>query len=69
MHHPAIAGHSSYLTISEEEAKLAKKAAREAASNGESSTGSRAKGKELVIEELWKPHGTAVSFWESAGIE
>lgn len=29
----------------------------------------KGKGKEILIEELWKPSGGAVSFWEAAGVE
>lgn len=69
-HHPSLSGHTGFLTIAEQEAKDAKKAAREAAvTHGESSFGSKGKSKELVIEELWRPSGNGVSFWEAAGVE
>jgi len=69
--HPSVTGHITHLTITEEETKAAKRAAREAASaEGEAvSGGGKGKGKELVIEEVWKPSGTSTSFWEAAGVE
>ncbi|WWC94546.1 hypothetical protein V866_001392 [Kwoniella sp. B9012] len=82
--HPSLQNHSEFTTIAQEEHKAAKKTAREAASNpdGESSNNTNAqrsgisdggvakgKGKELEVEELWKPSGGAIGFWEAAGVD
>lgn len=58
--------------MAEEEAKAAKRAAREAASESattESAAGAKGKGKQILIEELWKPFGAAITFWEAANVE
>ena len=63
------------MTIAEEELKASKKAAREAISQQDqpgisgSSGGAKGKGKEVVIEEMWKPSSTSIQFWEACGIE
>jgi translation initiation factor 2D len=59
------------MTILEEETKSAKRAAREAAADGSQEPVGNGKGKarELVVEEVWKPSGAIISFWEAAGIE
>jgi translation initiation factor 2D len=69
--HPSIEGHAPYLTISEQGAKEAKKAAREnvAADLEKSGMVESSKGKQLAIEELWKPLGPGATFWEICGIE
>jgi translation initiation factor 2D len=69
-----LQNHSTFSTISEEETKDAKRAARQVASqNGDvlakAGGKGKGKGKEILIEELWKPSGGAVSFWEAAGVE
>ncbi len=49
-----------------------KRAAREAArseAEGMPGSGGKGKGKEIVIDELWKPSSGAMSFWEKCGIE
>lgn len=56
--HPSVQTHAPFLTISQEETKAAKKAARE-----------EPKGKSLEVEELWKPSGPGATFWEAAGVE
>lgn len=74
--HPALDGHVSFVTIAEEDAKMAKRAKREA-QQAEGGTVSRnggtsaavGKGKEMVVEELWRPSGQAVAFWKTAGVE
>ena len=71
--HPSIENHGPHSTIAEEELKASKKAAREALSEeGQSSasgTGTKGKGKEIVIEEMWKPSSTSLQFWEACGVE
>ena len=69
--HPSLESHVPFLTIAEEESKAAKRAAREAAADGGAATSSMAKGKgkEILVEEMWKPAGGAIPFWESAGVE
>jgi translation initiation factor 2D len=36
---------------------------------GEAGMVSTPKGKQLLIEELWKPAGSGLAFWEACGIE
>ncbi len=70
--HPSLQTHSSFTTIGEEEVKAAKLVAREAATQaGVASTtnSGKDKGRKIVIEELWKPSGGAMSFWEAAHVE
>ncbi|WWC89007.1 uncharacterized protein L201_003924 [Kwoniella dendrophila CBS 6074] len=82
--HPSLQNHAGFTTIAEEEAKAAKKAAREAKQDGEANnvnkgqaasgsgntvTANKGKSKEMVIEELWKPSGAATSFWDAAGVD
>lgn len=62
--HPSLQAHVDYMTIAQEETKAAKKAAREAASDQPTSGYKQS----LDIEELWKPAGGAISFWEACGI-
>ena len=68
---PSIQGHAPFLTIAKDDAKSASKAAREtaAAEMGEAGMVSTPKGKQLLIEELWKPAGSGLAFWEACGIE
>lgn len=56
------------MTIAQEEAKASKKAAREAASEQTTNGGKSSNKQSLDIEELWKPAGGAISFWEACGI-
>ncbi|CAK9781183.1 hypothetical protein CC85DRAFT_289014 [Cutaneotrichosporon oleaginosum] len=58
--HPAIDGHASFKTISEDEAKAARRAAREEEA---------AVPKQMDIQELWKPAGSNAEFWAACGIE
>jgi len=72
--HPSIENHGPHSTIAEEELKASKKAAREARSeegqvSGSGSEGVKGKGKEIVIEEMWKPSSTSLQFWEACGVE
>ena len=72
--HPSIENHGPHSTVAEEESKASKKAAREVLSEegGNSASGSggvRGKGKEIVIEEMWKPSSTSLQFWEACGVE
>jgi hypothetical protein len=71
--HPSIENHGPHSTIAEEELKASKKAAREAPSEEGGSSGSgsgvKGKGKEIVIEEMWKPSSTSLQFWEACGVE
>jgi translation initiation factor 2D len=44
--------------------------AREAVANVDGPTsGVKGKAKELEIQELWKPSGGAIAFWEACGVE
>ena len=56
------------MTIAQDDARAAKKAAREAAATDGVVAG-KGKAKELDIEELWRPSGGAIPFWEAAGVE
>jgi len=71
--HPSIENHGPHSTIAEEELKASKKAAREARSeegvSNASGSGAKGKGKEIVIEEMWKPSSTSLQFWEACGVE
>ena len=72
--HPSIENHGPHSTIAEEELKASKKAAREARSeevqgSASGSGGAKGKGKEIVIEEMWKPSSTSLQFWEACGVE
>ncbi|OXG29680.1 translation initiation factor 2D [Cryptococcus neoformans Ze90-1] len=66
--HPSLQAHVDYMTIAQEEAKAAKKAAREAASDQPTKGGKSSSKQSLDIEELWKPASGAISFWEACGI-
>lgn len=66
--HPSLQAHAPYMTIAQEEVRAAKRAAREDAAAGTSSD-AKGKGKQLQLEELWKPSGSAIPFWEAAGLE
>ncbi|GMK53938.1 hypothetical protein CspeluHIS016_0105240 [Cutaneotrichosporon spelunceum] len=59
--HPAIDGHVSFKTISEDEAKAARRTAREEEA--------AAPPKTLDIQELWRPAGSSAAFWAACGIE
>ncbi|BEI93373.1 uncharacterized protein CcaverHIS019_0510010 [Cutaneotrichosporon cavernicola] len=59
--HPAIDGHAAYKTISEDEAKAARRAAREEEA--------AAPPKTLDIQELWRPAGSSAAFWAACGVE
>lgn len=69
--------HRPFLTIAQEETRLAKRAAREAAAaedneagpGGSASGGSGSKNKQIAIEELWKPAGSGIDFWAQLGVE
>ncbi|WVR06767.1 hypothetical protein IAU60_003802 [Kwoniella sp. DSM 27419] len=80
--HHSLQNHVDHTTIAEEEARAAKKAAREAAAqSGEgvpsagssgatgAAQGTKGKGKEMTVEELWKPAGAAISFWDACGVD
>lgn len=60
--HALLQAHAPFKTIGEEETRAAKRAAREAAE-------SEPTGKQMDIQEMWKPAGTSVAFWEECGIE
>ena len=65
--HVALQTHRPFVTIAQQDRKLAKQAAKlEAQTNGDATKppGDRAK----TIEELWKPAGQNVAFFEAAGI-
>ena len=59
------------MTIAEADAKAAKKAAEGATTNGDTvpNGGVKGKGKQLDIEEKWKPREPGVAFWQAAGVE
>jgi translation initiation factor 2D len=57
------------VTIAKEEARAAKQAATEAASSEDARLSVHGNGNGMVILELWKPAGGAISFWEAAGVE
>ncbi|RXK34762.1 hypothetical protein M231_07983 [Tremella mesenterica] len=66
--HPALDGHKGYLTVAEEDRKAAKRAVKEAEGNNNRVAEKGMKG-ELKIEELWKPTGANVGFWEECGVD
>ncbi|KAJ9122314.1 hypothetical protein QFC22_001735 [Naganishia vaughanmartiniae] len=73
--HPAIALHRQHKTIAKEEEQM--KRATVTTDNADHSSNSRVppsakdKGKnsELSIEEVWKPNGVNVGFWEVCGVD
>ncbi|KAL1411375.1 hypothetical protein Q8F55_002331 [Vanrija albida] len=68
--HPAVDAHVQFTTVSEEEAKTAKRAAREAAAaEAEATPVGKSGAKQMSIEELWRPAGSATAFWDACGIE
>lgn len=68
--HPAIQAHRPFKTIAEDDTKAAKKAAREAATAKVAGTTVNKRGaRELAVEEMWKPTGSGVAFWEACGFE
>ena len=68
--HPSLLSHEDFLTIAQDDARAAKRAAKAAASGEGTTAGAAgAKSKVLDIEELWRPSGTGVAFWEVAGVE
>lgn len=60
--HALLQAHAPFKTIGEEETRAAKRAAREAAE-------AEPAGKQMDIQEMWKPAGSAAAFWEACGIE
>jgi len=68
--HPSLLSHEDFLTIAQDDARAAKRAAKAAASGEGTTAGAGgAKSKVLDIEELWRPSGTGAAFWEVAGVE
>lgn len=73
--HPSIALHRAHKTIAKEEEQLKRAAATPdqnttVAARGETpSWNGKGKPKEMSIEEMWKPNGANVAFWEACGIE
>ncbi|WVQ79675.1 hypothetical protein IAT38_001775 [Cryptococcus sp. DSM 104549] len=71
--HPALQTHAEFTTVAQDELKAAKRAARETASTeasgGDGAKSGSAAGKGILIEELWKPAGGAMSFWEACGVD
>ena len=70
--HPSLKDHVTFMTVAEEEAKAAKRAAREnGMGNGEAAHigSTKGKAKEIAIEELWKRSAGAPLFWEAANVQ
>ncbi|EIW65985.1 hypothetical protein TREMEDRAFT_45974 [Tremella mesenterica DSM 1558] len=66
--HPALDGHKGHLTVAEEDRKAAKRAMKEAEGDNMRVAEKGMKG-ELKIEELWRPTGANVGFWEECGVD
>jgi translation initiation factor 2D len=64
-----VQGHRPFKTISEDETKSTRRAAREAAAAEPGTEQSKSGGRQMAIEELWKPSGVGIAFWEACGIE
>lgn len=71
--HKAIDGHKPFITIAEDDARAAKRAAKQAAtaegSGAEVATSGKSKPGEMVVEELWRASGHGTAFWEACGLE
>ncbi|KAK8864673.1 hypothetical protein IAR55_001924 [Kwoniella newhampshirensis] len=75
--HPSLQSHVEFTTVAEDEAKAAKKAAREAASTNDGegsgpshpSASGNGKANKIAVEELWKASGGALTFWEACGVD
>lgn len=73
--HPAIALHRQHKTIAKEEEQMRRTTVisdnAEQASTGKAIPSAKDRGKngELSIEEVWKPNGVSIGFWEECGIE
>lgn len=72
--HPFIVLHKTHKTIAKEEEQLKRATAAQmdqpALTQGEVPT-SKSKGKcnEMSIEEVWKPNGVSLAFWEARGVQ
>jgi translation initiation factor 2D len=66
--HDALQSHRNHRTVAQEAAAqgAAASSAADVASSGHAASASA--GKELAIEEFWKPSGNGVSFWEACGV-
>lgn len=75
MEHPSIALHRAHKTIAKEEEQMKRAEggsdkAQAVVSRGETaSANGRGKFKEMSIEEIWKPNGPNIAFWEACGVE
>lgn len=73
--HPSIALHRAHKTIAKEEEQLKRaesgsdKAQIVPGRSETSSANGKGKPKEMAIEEMWKPNGANIAFWEACGIE
>lgn len=72
--HPFIALHKAHKTIAKEDEQLKRATAAEkdqAAATQVETPSAKGKGKsnEMSIEEVWKPNGVNLGFWEARGVE
>lgn len=72
--HPSIALHKAHKTIAKEDEQLKRATAAEkdqAAVTQVETSSAKGKGKsnEMSIEEVWKPNGVNLGFWEARGVE
>ncbi len=65
--HDLLQSHRPHKTIAEQSAKEAAAVSAEEEKNG-SSAASGGTGKEISIEEFWRPTGHGVAFWETCGV-
>ncbi|KAL7422036.1 hypothetical protein Q5752_003809 [Cryptotrichosporon argae] len=59
--HPSLSAHVEHKTIGQEEARAAKRAARDEAA--------AAAVGEMAVAELWKPSPAAAAFWDDCGVD
>jgi translation initiation factor 2D len=71
--HPSIALRRAHKTIAKEEEQLKRAAAapdQNSAVAAQTPSGNgKGRPKEMSIEEMWKPNGANIAFWETCGIE
>ncbi|KAI5453409.1 hypothetical protein NCC49_005888 [Naganishia albida] len=69
--HPSIALHKNHKTIAKEDEQLKRAAVAETATTRDDAPANKGKGKttEIFIEEVWKPNGMSLAFWEAHGVQ
>lgn len=69
--HPSIALHKNHKTIAKEDEQLKRATVAETATIRDDAPANKGKGKsnEIFIEEVWKPNGMSLAFWEAHGVQ